>query len=118
MSVLADELMNYLQSWNGEDWSRGKFLELSLPISNLLGSINDLTSGPEFKYEFMEFNGTDTSIIVWKTFISGKKIQIRVIFFSRKNCNCTIVKHDFLRRLIRVKNLTPRYAYSIPNPSP
>jgi hypothetical protein len=48
--------METLKSWNGEQWSRGKFLELSLPISNLLGVIDDLSSGPEFKFEYMMFN--------------------------------------------------------------
>ena len=39
--------------------------------------------------------------------LKGRKIQIRGIFFSRRNCNCTIVWHDFLRRLVLGKDGQP-----------
>ena len=40
MSHLANDLMEYLQSWNGEDWTRGTFLEQELKIKcRFLGEI-------------------------------------------------------------------------------
>ena len=45
--------------------------------------------------------------------LRGRKIQSGEKFFSKKKCNCTIVRHDLEGRLIVVKkffcNLTPSY---------
>ena len=63
---------------NLKDWSRSQFLELSLPVSNLLANVNDLTSGPEFKYEYMSFNGKYIEISIFLLYDSLRFFTVQV----------------------------------------
>ena len=61
----------------------------------------------------LTFSGTISCIVTFNICLRGRKIQSGETFFSKKKCNCTIVRHGLEDRLIVVKknfcNLTPSY---------
>ena len=47
----VNQMTDCLAKWNGEEWSRGPFLELTVKMNNQLGSLEDILKSPEFTFK-------------------------------------------------------------------